>query len=243
MKKRLFALVMCLLVVCSVFFGCGNKEQVNEEVKGIVNNIGEWSVEAKQGTSIYFYGITDLDLNGKYEMIAAENYGTGNFTESRIFELSDDKKTLTEIEHVFEGDSQVDLMQDSAFAFKEAETGRIYYIFSDNVRNGSWETYDTKVAISLYEGKFIEERLATKSTIYEGDSEEPTITYYDSKGNEITEEDYKSAVSTRFEGYEKLSATFCWKGYTFANHDNTINPDNAELAKIFEDSMNKFSVK
>lgn len=243
MKRRLIAFLMCVFMVCGVFCGCSDEPKVNEEVKGIVGNMSTWSASAKQGTSIYLYAVTDLDQNGKYEMISAENFGTGNFTESRIFELGEDKKTLREIEHVFEGESQVDLMQDTADVYKEPETGRLYYIFSDNIRNGYKENYNTKVAISLYDDKFTEERLITEAVVYEEGSLEPTTTYYNSKGEEVTKEDYDNAVANRFAGYEKLSATFCWKGYTFSNHDSTINADNDNLGSIFTDSMNKFSVK
>lgn len=240
--KRI-ALFLCFVLLMGIFCGCNNKTAESPEVKGIVNNMDKWSITTKEGTSIYFYGVTDLDQNGKYEIVSAENFGTGDYTESRIFELSEDKKTLTEMEHVFEGDSQVDLMQNTADVYKDAESGRYYYIFSDTVRNGYKETYNTKVAISLYEGKFTEERLATESVIYEGESEEPTVTYYDNEGNEITMDDYMNAEATRFAGYEKLSATFCWKGYTFSNHDSTINAANENLGSIFADSMSKFSVK
>lgn len=241
--KRIFALLLCVLMVCAVFCGCNTEEEVSEEVKGFVESMDKWTASAKQGTSIYLYAVTDLDQNGKYELISAENFGTGNFTESRIFELGEDKQTLTEIEHVFEGESQVDLMQDTAVVYKEAETGRLYYIFSDNTRNGYKENYNTKVAISLYDGKFTEERLITEAVVYEEGSEEPTTTYYNSKGEEVTKEDYENAVSNRFAGYEKMTATFCWKGYTFSNHDSTINADNRDLGKIFDDSKSKFSVK
>lgn len=244
MKRRFAALALCVLMVAGVFCGCNaSKEEVSAEVNAVVNKMDQWTITAKEGTSIYFYAMTDLDQNGKYEIISAENYGVGDYTESRMFELSEDGKTLTEIEHVYEGDSQVDLMQEKADVYKDTETGFYYYIFSDTAKDTYKKTYNTKVAISLQNGKFIEERLATESIIYEGESEEPVVTYYDSEGYEITLDDYMNAEANRFSGYEKLQATFGWKGYTYTNHDSVINSGNDGLQKIFQDSLSKFSVQ
>lgn len=246
MKNRFFALILAVMTVLFVFGGCSEETEngpvLEPNVSLITDKVTEWAIQTEKGTSVYFYSITDLDKNGRPEVIAAENYGIENITEADYYEVSEDGTSLIKLTHVFEGESQADLMQKEAECYKDSATDTIYYVFIDVNRESHRKTYNTKVVVSLKDGKITEERLATEAVIYVGESEVPELTYTDALGNEITADDYMNAASDRFAGCEKLSASFVWKGYSYSNHDKTVSSDNTGLYDILFESYNGFGM-
>ncbi|MGN0453298.1 MAG: hypothetical protein ACI4GZ_05815 [Ruminococcus sp.] len=240
MKKTVSVFCAVLLAV-SMLAGCGISE--NKQLRIIAENPKIWQETTVKNASVYGYVITDLDQNGRYELIAATNYGKENTTESKYFEISEDGKSLSELPHEFEGEGlQADVMAGSAKCYVDGETGQLFYIFEDNLFISVRETYITKVAVSLFEGKVTEEILAKKATIYPRETDIAEITYTDAEGNEISEADFENIADVRFNGFEKKKATFGWVGYSTSNYTTLTNMSYEELLAILKDSKASFSI-
>lgn len=241
MKKRITAtLGLCILIVC-ILTGCNAK---NEEIRLISKCSGVWMNDRPQNISdLHGYAVTDLDHNGSPELLAAVNGGKENNTSCRFYEVNSEKTDINECE--YEGITEelmADLMVDKTECYKDKSTGIYYYVFTDTLTKSIRETYETKVAISLFEGKVTQQKLAQKSTIYEGESETPTVTYTNASGVEINESEYKNIAGALFSDCEKLTAEFGWKGYTESNFSNLESLNQSDMVSLLSDSFNKFKV-
>lgn len=241
MKKRIFAISFALILIISVFCGCS--ANVGKQMELAVINTDLWAIEVEDGTTVYSYAVTDLDKNGRIEIVASMNYGSANITETKYYEVSESGDSLTELEHIYTGDSQADVTFGSAKCYKDKDSGQIYYVFTDINKKNIRESYTSKIALTLFEGKVTEEVLAVEASIYNDSTEEYDLSYTDGQGNAISESRYNTIEASRFEGYKTMSATFGWKGYTYQKHITTIYSANGDLEKLLWDSYNLFKVK
>ncbi len=159
-----------------------------------------------------YFAVTDLNWNGRLEVISATEGGTGIFTYSRIYEVDEAMEGLYQMQSGYEEyDSQMDIIVDSTALYREGET--FHYLFTDYLRNGWAENYLTVGALSVTDGAYQPTVLAYRivtMTESEGDYVENTI-YIDADGNEISEEEYNSAVDERFGLLQKYDVLFGWE--------------------------------
>ena len=200
----------------------------------------EWFAEQYDG-EYNLYAVTDLDGNGRLEIIAANQAGSGLYTWSSYYEVNGTLDGIDMLETNFgEGESQPDLTVDETVCY--FDDGVYWFIETDILRNGYAENFLFLSAIAV-NGDAVEYRpLGVRRMTYEevesaeGESEEaeeaePTITYHDTDGNEITEEQFFD-TDRHFPGAEKLTARFCWI---------EIEPD-GDIAAALRESYNQFSV-
>lgn len=242
MKKRVIAICLLAAMVLGVFCGCSGTKG-RRQITVIAENLNTWLMNVEEGTKIYAYAVTDMDQNGRFEIIALQNYGKGPATEATYYEVNEDGTELQQCEHIYTGDSQADIMFEDADVYEDPDTKKLYYVFTDTSGNGFRKVYNTTVAVGLSDGKVTEERLATESVIYEGESEVPTVTYTDADGNVITEDQYKNCAEQRFEGFEKKSASFGWKAFGYKNHVRIAAEGEPNLSNMLIDSFLKFGIE
>lgn len=183
------------------------------------------------------YAVTDLDGNGRLEIISSECHGTGLFTTNRIWEVNEamDGLNLCEKEEMV---SEADMCYVEAVpAYYDAEENRTYFVFRDDTRNGAAEHYQNTRALSLKENRLEDIILSGKSEIYE-DATKSTITYYDSDGNEISEDEYGKIIDSYFKDFEKKEAHFKWITSVYVE-DIT----NEELYDLLMDSYTSFKIQ
>jgi len=265
MNKRLIALLLSVFMMCTVFCGCrkveydsGDKGQVNTgltyetadiNVRRMADNIDTWIIDISlykdNPATTFNYCITDLDQNGRLEMLTTVGYS--NVTDIKCYEVNEDLNGLVLVENVTDTGSHADVNDlNDGTCYKDAETGRIYYMYMDerseqDDSTGAVNKYSSKIALSLFEGKLYQECLATKGIIRT--SGEAEIVYTDGAGNVITEEEYNNAVETRFGAMEKKTATMKWKGCTAANHSKNINLASNDLIILLSDSFEQFKIQ
>ncbi|WP_367565976.1 hypothetical protein [Lacrimispora sp.] len=184
------------------------KESVENQLRVISENSSMWLNDTDDGSS--GFAVTDLDHNGRLEIIFSSCQGTGFYSYNQIWEVNRefDAIELCEAE-TKEGDSQADIMVQSVPLFYDSESNAYYYIFDDLLKNGAAEYYENKRAILLQEGKLLETPLAYKSTIY-SDSNSSKITCTDADGKEISEEEYDNIADQFFGKYEKHQVSIGW---------------------------------
>ena len=168
-------------------------------------------------TEGWCYAVTDLDGNGRLEILSSETHGTGNFTTLRAWEVSEDGTSLNPITENGEYGSGV--VMSSGYVSDEnpsAETvvsytdGSVtYYIQDDRNKDGYAHYYERKLAVFLRDGKLDRQIVATKQTDYDENGGE-TVTCQNGSGESISEDDYETAVQRRFEGLSQKNVTFGW---------------------------------
>ena len=168
-------------------------------------------------TEGWCYAVTDLDGNGRLEILSSETHGTGNFTTLRAWEVSEDGTSLNPITENGEYGSGV--VMSSGYVSDEnpsAETvisytdGSVtYYIQDDMNKDGYAHYYERKLAVFLRDGKLEELTLATMQTDYDENGGE-TVTCQDADGQAISQSDYDTAGEGHFAGLSRKNAAIGW---------------------------------
>lgn len=251
MLRKICICAMALAMVLSAS-ACGNTENNTAEagegenqdttamqLQLIADNIDTWRGDDE--TVIYSYAVTDLDMNGRLEIISSSCQGTGLYTYTSVWEVDEALNKLDPIENpALEGESQADIIVESTPVYFDADSGEYNYIFGDVTRNGAAEYYENLRAIALREGVLSQKDLAYKTTIYEASDAKSTVTCTASDGRTISEDEYEDAPETAFAGLEKKKAAFGWMN---ADRETINAMDGAALYDMLEKSYEGFSIK
>lgn len=189
------------------------EEQSGKSLSGQLQVIAEcrdlWMQATEYAGDFCQYAVTDLDHNGRYEIIVADVTGTGIYTYSRFYEVNESYDGLNECETDFaEGDSQPDIVSDTLETYTD-DQGHYFYTVYDLMKNGAAEYYENVRELTLSGGKICTVPIAYRTTIY--DEGVPTVTCEDADGNTITEEEYESAAENYFAGYSKSTTSVVWQ--------------------------------
>ena len=191
----------------------------------IMTNYSLWAY-TEPWDSPWFYAVTDLDHNGRMEVIAATLQGTGLYTWMKVYEVNADCSGLSEVALMEEeGFSYPDLVVDSMPCYYDAEAGLYYYSCEDIIRDGATRYYDQNMFFFLCNGKLDFQTIATRETVYKEDKE--TVTCLDKDGNVISEADYETYADRYFAGKFKSELTLSWTQIEnpWPEEDRTENPD------------------
>lgn len=220
----------------------GEKEQtkavnVEKQIDVIMNSIDTWNLSTGEDIyAPYGYAITDLDQNGRLEIIASSCQGTGIYTYSNYYEVNESLNGLNKIErNVEEGSSEADIMIPTVKVFINKATNEYHYIFDDLVKVGAAEYYENKQDIVLKNGKIYEKAIAYRNTIYIDSN--PNITLKDANNNEITAEDYEIIENKLFSNLELKFANIEWISTTDVDF-SSVSGD--ELKDKLTESYKKF---
>ncbi len=226
------------------------KSDVDSQIKLIANSLNNCINDMEYHLDIYGFCVTDLNYNGRLELIVATNGGTGNRTNSYIYEVSDDFSSLTNCDIDFVGykygdkfddksNADIILYEELAHYFKDNQH---FYVLEDEGRYGYAEQYNHKIAISLEETTFTEKTLASDIRLYTISATEPNTIITDYNGNYISEEEYQNIADKYFEGYNKNTVKLFWTGFlSYKTYPNGfLSFTNKELLDIVTESYNTF---
>lgn len=220
----------------------GEKEQtkavnVEKQIDVIMNNIDTWNLSTDEDIyAPYGYAITDLDQNGRLEIIASSCQGTGIYTYSNYYEVNESLNGLNKIErNVEEGSSEADIMIPTVKVFINKATNEYHYIFDDLVKVGAAEYYENKQDIVLKNGKIYEKAIAYRNTVYTDSN--PNVTLKDANNKEITAEDYALIENKLFSNLELKFANIEWVSTTDVDF-SSVSGD--ELKNKLIESYEKF---
>ena len=212
------AQIACIYNITVIDDG-GDEEDDVEQLQLIAENKDLWlgmTDEILAAVEPCSYAVTDLNQNGRLEIIVSSCQGTGIYTYSNIFEVNETMDGLMPYERVLEEYvSEADIITETAAVYYDSETNIYHYIFDDFSKNGAAEYFENKRDWSLQDGQIIEKFLAYKSVIYTGtDLSVPQITCRDAgegtDQREITEEEYDNIEDTVFAGLDKKLAHIHW---------------------------------
>lgn len=152
----------------------------------------------------YKYAATDLDRNGRLEIICASQQGSGFYTYADFYEVNEKRDKLEKCRYnAADGDSQPDIISQSA-RYCEKD-GRICYFFDDDIRAGADYFYVLKDALWLKNGEVSFSGCAVCS------NENGRIVYLNGKNEEVYKEEYDALCEYPFgEDAEYKTAYFEW---------------------------------
>ena len=206
--KKISSFLLCTLMVLSMMSTASaeSMESVEHQIKIINDNFIIWNCDSYNKQ--FSYAVTDLDGNGRLELLAASTQGSGKFTTGRMFEVNSSYNGMFEVKLVNgEGDFIPDIVVNQTEVYKDSISGSSYYIFTDDTPFGQWSSYSTQNALLLKNGIATWLTVAEKSVFTNGTYTQNT---YSSKGNLLSEQQYIALTSNCFPGYTKTVQNFGW---------------------------------
>lgn len=201
------------------------ESEMEAQLRLISENSQLWTEGEALYGGYYVYAVTDLNQNGRLEVISSVCEGSGLYTTSTFWEVNEAEDGLVRYEKTTpEGDSEADIEVSTAKAYYDASSDSYYYIFDDVIRNGASEHYYNKRALRLADGAVEETPLANMSVIYTEGSEDPEITCTDAQGNFFTEEEYDQVEDRVFADQTPFTLSLNW-----VSASNLISSDNSSV--------------
>ncbi len=218
-------MVLCFMAGCS-----GEKSDTSaksEQIETLYEARKEWEInnyllDDESGEEIeledYAYAVTDLDLDGKYEVLVSGWAGTGHFSHNRVYEYEAPGKSCKwDMDGMECEDSEPDLLlQEEIQGIFGTEDGVVSaytnageppeYLLLDKeywgVRGGEIRCLKCVINDNKPNCSII------ASMQEDGENEE--IRYYNSEGEAITEEKFNELVTDTFEGKKEEKLSIKW---------------------------------
>ena len=229
MKKVILAIALALAVGLSACGGtagssqkpAGNPTETPSTVPSIPQETQLQILQANRSAwefrdpyeSPWFYTFTDLDLNGRLEVIAASTQGSGVFTYVNFYEVRADGSGVDNLYHAnveIEGpDDWPEIVLDRLPCYYDTAAGRYYYPCEGVTHDGYAHQYYSWQALCLKDGVADWELIASKNVDWDENGSD-TTECRDAQGNVISPQDYDSAVERRFAGLQKMELTLNW---------------------------------
>lgn len=274
-KKTILCLITIILLLCSSCSGhqehttttavqsemenTVEKTDVEEQLEFLAENFELWKAEDE--SDWWGYAVTDLDQNGRLEVITSESHGTGHYTTTVIREVNPDSDRLTLCGK--DASCEVDILQRLAaggcpqpcgpliapqlYYSDESQTYSVYYdskadlyhyIFADciNVEGDWYGTFENQRSFSLQDGEITGSLLSYKKFVYgTGSAHESYQDCWDISGRYITDKAYQVAATRCYSDLESFEAKILWIG---DQHLGEI--EEREIYDLLESSMNSF---
>ena len=158
----------------------------------------------------WFSTVTDLDHNGRLEILTASLQGTGLFTWVNVWEVNESFTGLSRCpDNTREGEAWPDIIKDTITCYRDSVSGRYTYVCEDMMRDGAAHYWTGLDSFCLENGRIELRTLASKDELYDnlGGS---SIRYFNENGTEISMDDYSSMERNSFAGQEQGTLTLSW---------------------------------
>ncbi len=262
-QKSIFILVTAVLILCMVLTGCvspgsqpdreedpntdiensegGTEDTVDDvlatqkQLQLIAANKDLWRVLEEMDS--WGYAVTDLNQNGRLEIISSECHGTGFYSTTRIFEVNEAGDALVKYADDFEEyDSQPDFLFAEEYQAFYID-GACHMIVEDMIKEGAAVYHYVTDEVSLKEGRIAYRALAqrTESYVLTGDDTERTTSFFDGENNSITEEEYNALINSAYEDLPRYRVKMGWSGPV---SQDALSEE--ELFAMLRDSYGKF---
>ena len=217
--KKILSLALALMLMLSIGTAAyaapvrASDESAAAQIKLLCNSFGAF----RQDDS-WSYTVTDLNHNGRLELIASSIQGTERYTLVKLWEVGEDLNSVTACRvEIPEDESFPDILTENADTFYNPGNDLWYYTFYDNIVLSPEETYYARCAVNLDKGVLSFQQLAVQHTTLTGGV---SITeYMDNNGDIISAEQYNSAGLTGSADYVRSSTNFDWFSAASATED------------------------
>ena len=207
----------------------------NDQLSLIYQNFS--TLKQDDSPTAWFYTVTDLDHNGRLELMAAAiDEPLSGEARFKLWEVNQEGTALevTSHENTGKDDLFINLVTDSADTIYDNETKAWYYIFpiyadlsydytdADNAANRASSVWNEVCGINKHGNHIDCGTLAIKNTVIRDNQVEVTI--LDKNKNPITEDQYLNVVNNTFAGKQRSNTSFDWfRASEAAGIDRFIN--------------------
>ncbi|MCR5842995.1 MAG: hypothetical protein K6G66_03460 [Oscillospiraceae bacterium] len=158
----------------------------------------------------WYQAVTDLDRNGRLEVLTASLQGSGLYTYVNCWEVSEQGTALVQCpDNTGEGEAWPDIIKDRLTGYRDPASGRMTYVCEDVTRDGAAHYLTSKKSFCLDRGQITLQVLATMDEVYTTETVSMK-NYYDGSDAPITEQEYNSAEERTFAGQEQGELTLTW---------------------------------
>ncbi|MGN0513649.1 MAG: hypothetical protein ACI4GD_05170 [Lachnospiraceae bacterium] len=239
MKK--ISLIMATVLVLAGMSGCGKSDNtpddqtsdttaavrvdIETQTKCIAEHSNEWINKDDKGET-HFYAVTDLDYNGRLEVVDTCCSGSGFFSTTVIYEVNEKADGFNVIH--FPENVEPDILNGYASCYTEGNEH--WYIMEDSVYD-DLVSNNTVYAIMLENGNIQSKVIGSYTTDYSNaDTYNLLVEYRNADGVIISEDEYYGLQDEMFGYYE-------WSMVTL---DFRMIEDYDDLTDFAKDSYNSF---
>ena len=195
-------------------------ETANAQIQYLFNNFNTFKQPESDGNK-WSYAVTDLNHNGRLELLAASVQGSGRYTYVSAWEMGEDLNSVTPIQvNVPEEESFPDIVTDSADTFYNQAANTWIYMFYDNIVLSADEIYYAKCAVKLADDGLSFQQLAIQHNQAAGGI--VNTAYMDNSGDPITGEQYNAAGTEGPAQLIKSSTNFEWVDAASVTSQNAL---------------------
>lgn len=186
-------------------------DSLEQQLQLILSCSDLWKYDASS-TEICSYCVTDLDHNGRLEILMSSFSTTSSISYTQCLEVNETFDALTAcVVTELNGDIQP---MESVVCYTD---GKVYcYAVSDKVQTVWQETNLTRLAMKLEGGKLTEEKLATATNSSKITSTDLESYYKDAEDRPITRAQYEAIYDTHFSGWRKAEIGLGWIGGNYS---------------------------
>ena len=261
MGKKVFSCCICLMLLLGLI-GCADDPapteamptafttaapasdmSEEEQIALIVRCKWQWQKTDFGFTEPLYYTVTDLDQNGRLELLVSMLDSSALAVTTEVWEVSADFNSMLlcqtghESNYLFVDIAAKDMTETQAELYRM--DGRCYYVFSDNSYLDNLGNMVERFEVSLENGVITQQSLGRTLTQFTQD-DEMTLTYFDSDGKEVSPEVYAQLEAERYAQAQPLTVTFFWHAITERRFTQLSD---AELEERFEQSRQGFVIE
>lgn len=167
----------------------------------IENSVGTWRVPENERENVPVYTVTDLDDNGRLELISTCSHGTGQYSTSKIYEITEDHNALVPCQYGPSTMSSEPELGTMSWAYYYDGSGSRAYIVNDFLREGYDLSHTYKYAM-WFAGGEAWVKLLGYVDMYAGADENGELDlqydYFDAEDRPITAMEYDDIADTFF---------------------------------------------
>ena len=191
----------------------------NNQIKVLADNVSVWAIPDKSLEHQNGYCVTDLDNNGRLEIIVSQVVDKTKFVTNKVYEVNDNLEGISLVNWIMlEGSSGVNIMVDKCDAYINHNDNSTIYILKSISYPSTYEPIENISAITMANGVINQQYLAFKNTTAVDNKKnidkipEVVETYVDRNGNVIDSENYDLMEANLYGGrdYTSATATFNW---------------------------------
>lgn len=219
---------------------------IDRQIELFAAQVEEWAtfkgVWDKPELKDCWFTLTDLDYDGKLDLIVTSQAGSGRYSDNYIYEIDEHGKVTEREVDWGRSDSEPDILVDEMLVYRvsSSEEIRDYYIMDDYIKDGAMYYYQDIRVMCMMDDYLTAKILVRSENYYDAEKDEIIMTCEDADGNSITEDEYWNAADNYFAGldYQKKTATFAWK-----HIEDLQGLTEEEVAQVLRKSYEGFSVK